>query len=52
MTEGEIYFLSLGVTVGVYLMLLVQVVGQMVDDRRDRRALAAATSAARAGGES
>lgn len=49
MTDNEIWFLGLGVTVGVYLMLLTETVGQMIDDRRDRKALAAAMSAG--GGE-
>lgn len=42
MTDHEIQLLALGVAVGMDLMLLVQVVFGILDDRRDRKAARAA----------
>ncbi|AEM87060.1 hypothetical protein [Streptomyces violaceusniger] len=42
MTENEIRWLALGFTLGLYVMLAAQILGGMLDDRRDRKALRAA----------
>ncbi|MBI0294478.1 hypothetical protein JBE04_08280 [Streptomyces sp. PRKS01-29] len=39
MTENEIQWLALGFTLGLYVMLAAQILGGMLDDRRDRRAI-------------
>ncbi|MGA6159617.1 hypothetical protein ACPEIC_40485 [Stenotrophomonas sp. NPDC087984] len=42
MTDHDIQLLTLGFTLGLYVMLAVQILGGILDDRRDRRALQAA----------
>ncbi|MER5209421.1 hypothetical protein ABT063_02175 [Streptomyces sp. NPDC002838] len=42
MSDHDIQLLALGVTLGMYLMLLVQVAFGVLDDRRDRKAARAA----------
>lgn len=42
MTDNDIQWLALGFTLGLYVMLLAQILGGLVDDRRDRKALQAA----------
>lgn len=42
MSDHELQLLSIGFTVGAYLMLLIQVAFRMLDDRRDRKAVRAA----------
>lgn len=37
MTENEIGALTLGIQIGMLLMLITQIIGSAVDDRRDRR---------------
>ncbi|MFI2431962.1 hypothetical protein [Streptomyces sp. NPDC018693] len=37
MSDNDISMLAIGVTLGAYLMLAVQMVFQALDDRRDRR---------------
>ncbi|MEU1908137.1 hypothetical protein [Streptomyces hygroscopicus] len=39
MTDNEIQWLTLGFTLGLYVMLLAQILGGMLDDRRDRKTL-------------
>jgi hypothetical protein len=40
--DHDIQLLALGASIGVYFMLLVQVVFGVLDDRRDRKAVRAA----------
>ncbi|CAM5536260.1 hypothetical protein [Streptomyces canus] len=42
MTDHEIQLLTIGVAIGMYLMLLVQITFGILDDRRDRKAARAA----------
>ncbi|MGW7239710.1 hypothetical protein ACWGJB_30970 [Streptomyces sp. NPDC054813] len=42
MTDHDIQLLAIGTTLGIYLMLFVQVVGGILDDRRDRKVARAA----------
>ena len=42
MTDHELQLLFFGVAAGMYLMLLVQIVFGVLDDRRDRKAARAA----------
>ncbi|MGW7598148.1 hypothetical protein [Streptomyces antimycoticus] len=42
MTDHDIQMLTIGFTIGLYVMLAVQILGGMLDDRRDRRCLEAA----------
>lgn len=42
MTDHDIQMLALGFTIGLYVMLAVQILGGVLDDRRDRRRLEAA----------
>lgn len=42
MSDHDIQLLALGASIGMYLMLLVHVVGGMLDDRRDRKVARAA----------
>jgi hypothetical protein len=42
MNDHDIQLLAIGVTIGIYVMLLVQVIGGVLDDRRDRKAVRAA----------
>lgn len=39
MTDNDIQWLTLGFTLGLYVMLAVQILGGILDDRRDRKAL-------------
>ncbi|WP_438478986.1 hypothetical protein [Streptomyces asiaticus] len=39
MTDHDIQLLTLGFTIGMYVMLAVQILGGILDDRRDRKAL-------------
>ncbi|MEU6490368.1 hypothetical protein ABZ890_08240 [Streptomyces sp. NPDC046984] len=45
MTSHEIQLLSLGVTLGMLLMLLVNITFGIIDDRRDLKAARAAEAA-------
>jgi len=38
MSDREIQLLVIGITIGVYVMLLVQITFGVLDDRRDRKA--------------
>lgn len=40
-TDSEIQMLAIGFTLGAYFILLVQVIGGILDDRRDRKAVRA-----------
>ncbi|MGV9242639.1 hypothetical protein [Streptomyces sp. NPDC003710] len=51
MTDHDIQLLSIGVAIGADLMLLVQMVFDMLDDRRNRRALRAAEAKLKAAEE-
>ena len=42
MNDHDIQLLSLGASIGMYFMMLVQVVFGILDDRRDRKAARAA----------
>jgi hypothetical protein len=42
MSNHDIQLLALGASIGVYFMLLVQVVFGVLDDRRDRKTVRAA----------
>jgi hypothetical protein len=42
MNDHDIQILAIGITIGIYVMLLVQVIGGVLDDRRDRKAIRAA----------
>lgn len=46
MTDHDVFLLTLGINLGTVLMLLVQLIGDAVDDRRWRRALARSRAAA------
>ncbi|MFF4347556.1 hypothetical protein [Streptomyces sp. NPDC001530] len=36
MSDHDIQLLALGVTLGIYFMIAVQIIGGILDDRRDR----------------
>ncbi|MFF1702585.1 hypothetical protein [Streptomyces sp. NPDC058252] len=42
MSDHDIQLLSLGVAIGIYLMLLTQIAFGILDDHRDRKAVRAA----------
>ncbi|MBC2904005.1 hypothetical protein [Streptomyces cupreus] len=42
MTDHDIQLLALGTALGIYIMLLIQIIGGVLDDRRDRRVARAA----------
>jgi F0F1-type ATP synthase membrane subunit b/b' len=42
MNDHDIQLLAIGITIGIYVMLLVQVIGGVLDNRRDRKAIRAA----------
>ena len=46
MRDHDVFLLTIGINLGTVLMLLVQLVGDAVDDRRWRRALARSRDAA------
>lgn len=37
MTDHDIQLLALGTSLGMYIMLLAQIIGGIIDDRRDRK---------------
>jgi len=51
MTDHEIQLLVIGIAIGVYVMLLVQITFGVLDDRRDRRAARAAEAQLKAAQE-
>lgn len=42
MSDHDIQLLALGVSLGMYIMLLAQIIGGILDNRRDRKAARAA----------
>ena len=42
MNDHDIQLLALGVSLGMYIMLFAQIIGGILDDRRDRKAVRAA----------
>lgn len=42
MSDHDIQLLALGVSVGMYIMLFAQIIGGIIDDRRDRKVARAA----------
>jgi hypothetical protein len=42
MSDHDIQLLALGTTLGMYIMLIAQAVGSIIDDRRDRKVARAA----------
>lgn len=42
MSDHDIQLLALGCSLGMYVMLLAQIIGGIIDDRRDRKVVRAA----------
>lgn len=42
MNDHDLQLLAIGASIGIYFMLLIQVIGGMLDDRRDRKVARAA----------